>query len=480
MAGMEIHASIDMSPTNTIWHDADAFFQYITRCQSLLQQGKPDNDFLLYFPIYDIWYKQQDNRLLMFDIHKMKERAPQFISSVDNIVDAGYDVDYISDKYVLSTRFENQHLTTSGGETYKAIIVPGANQMPLSTLKHLLELAKEGATIVFLNNAPSSVPGFYNLAQRNKEFEDLVRPVFKDAKFPAAKVQSYGKGKIITGTDYKQALQDCQVSNEPLRSENNLRFVRRKMTDGYLYFVSALSSESTESWVTLGKDAQSVMFFNPMDGKTGLANTRMKDGKIQVYLQLASGQSIFIKTFDKALTGVPQWHYIQPAGNSICLDKSWKLKFIQSEPAVNSEFTLTKLGSWTDLGNDTLKVNKGTARYSTEVNIPSSGANDWLLDLGDVRESARVRVNGKEVAVLWAVPYRTTIGKYLHPGKNSIELDVTNLPANRIADYDRRKVNWRIFKEINFVKLGYVKGDFSGWSIVPSGLLGPVKLIPLK
>ena len=57
---------------------------------------------------------------------------------------------------------------------------------------------------------------------------------------------------------------------------------------------------------------------------------------------------------------------------------------------------------------------------------------------------------------------------------------VTNLSANRIADMDRRGVKWRIFKDINIAALGYKKGTYAGWEPVPSGLLGPVRIIPLK
>ena len=64
-----------------------------------------------------------------------------------------------------------------------------------------------------------------------------------------------------------------------------------------------------------------------------------------------------------------------------------------------------------------------------------------MLDLGDVRESAKVIINNKSVATLWAVPFRCMIGKYLKSGINTIEIEVTNLPANRIADLDRRGKN---------------------------------------
>ena len=103
-----------------------------------------------------------------------------------------------------------------------------------------------------------------------------------------------------------------------------------------------------------------------------------------------------------------------------------------------------------------------------------------MLDLGDVRESARVRINGQEVATLIAVPYRCLVGEYLRPGVNTLEVEVTNLPANRIADMDRRNVPWRIYKDANIVNIHYKKDNYGKWESVPSGLLGPVRLIPMQ
>ena len=57
-----------------------------------------------------------------------------------------------------------------------------------------------------------------------------------------------------------------------------------------------------------------------------------------------------------------------------------------------------------------------------------------------------------------------------------LEIEVTNLPANRIRDLDLRKVDWKIMKDINLVTLRYTNFDASGWDIAPSGLLGPVRL----
>jgi hypothetical protein len=142
---------------------------------------------------------------------------------------------------------------------------------------------------------------------------------------------------------------------------------------------------------------------------------------------------------------------------------------------------MTELRSWADAPDDAAQRFGGTARYETEFTLPAgTKADDWQLDLGDVRETARVFVNGKEVDLLWSLPFRTNIGAQLRAGKNTLAIEVTNLAANRIRDLDRRKVEWKKFHEINFVNIFYKPFDASEWPLQPSGLLGPVTLTPLK
>jgi hypothetical protein len=72
------------------------------------------------------------------------------------------------------------------------------------------------------------------------------------------------------------------------------------------------------------------------------------------------------------------------------------------------------------------------------------------------------------------------LGSALRPGRNVLEIEVTNLAANRIRDLDRRHVPWKIMREINLVDINYHPFDASRWPLTPSGLLGPVTLTPLR
>ena len=467
--GWKFYASIDMSPTNSIWKDAPSFFDYISRCQSFLQMGAPDNDFLLYLPIYDMW-QEQDGRLLMFDIHKMSQRAPRFIEAVHRIYNAGYDVDYISDNFIRNAQCVDGKIVTSGGISFKALIIPGVKLMPDDVLAKLVKLASEGATLVFLDRFPEDVPGYNALDLRRENFNQWLE-----------KLKSQNKERILFGHDYAETLRQTGVRPEIMKRDWGLSCIRRCNEDGYHYFISALKSEDTEGWIPLGVKAKSALFFDPMTGEQGKAALRDVNGQTEVYMQLSSGSSIILKTFSACDVDVKAWNYFKTSreGISIGINK-FDFCFSTSLPEIHGTLKQVQVGTWTNYNLPEVKNTMGTGVYKTTFVINPLSAPEWMLDLGDVRESAKVIINNKSVATLWAVPFRCMIGKYLKSGINTIEIEVTNLPANRIADLDRRGKEWRVFKEINMVDRNYNKTGYANWESVPSGLLTPVRLIPME
>lgn len=474
--GWLFYASVNMSPTNSIWRDTPAFFSYITRCQSFLQMGQPDNDFLIYLPVYDMW-NEQSGRLLLFGIHGMDKLAPKFINTIHRITNSGYDGDYISDSFIRSTRFKDGKLITSGGTNYKALVVPAAHLMPNDVLAHLLELAQQGATIVFLENYPSDTPGYGGLEQRRKGFHRTIQQL-PTVSFTETTVTPVGKGKVITGTDYARTLASCEIPAEEMKTKFGLQMIRRMNATGHHYFISSLQSKGVDHWVTLGKKAVAAVLFDPMTGKSGEARIRQTDGQTEVYLQLRSGESVILQTYQQPLQDARPWTYLKEQPISLQLDHGWKLHFATSQPEIKDTFKIDRPSSWTTINHPSASINMGTGVYSLDIELPVLQADDWILDLGDVRESARVRINGQEAGCVWAVPYRLNVGHLLKPGKNHIEVEVTNLPANRIAELDRRGVNWRKFKEINMVGLSYRPVNYGEWSPMPSGLNSEVRLIP--
>ncbi|WP_448634317.1 glycosylhydrolase-like jelly roll fold domain-containing protein [Pedobacter panaciterrae] len=163
---------------------------------------------------------------------------------------------------------------------------------------------------------------------------------------------------------------------------------------------------------------------------------------------------------------------------AIALNKQWFLHFTKGGPELPPDQTLNTLRSWTDSGDPKSIAFAGTGVYSSTFNIESKSAKEYVLDLGKVNESARVWINGKEVGIIWSIPFQARIGKFLIPGKNTIKIEVVNLMANRIRDMDIKKIKWKNYHEINFVNINYKDFDASSWKVMPSGLTGPVSITP--
>ena len=149
-------------------------------------------------------------------------------------------------------------------------------------------------------------------------------------------------------------------------------------------------------------------------------------------------------------------------------------------PTLPPEYQTAGLVSWTTRTNAEYQRFAGTARYTVEFEKPGGSADDWMLDLGRVCESARVRLNGRTIGALWCPPFEISVGAFLRPGTNRLEVEVTNLAANRVRDLDRRKVGWKNFYDINVVGRDYHPLDASNWPLLDSGLLGPVMLKPVN
>ncbi|MCD8186880.1 MAG: glycosyl hydrolase family 2, partial [Rikenellaceae bacterium] len=322
--------------------------------------------------------------------------------------------------------------------------------------------------------------GLADLDSRRAAMNTLTAQLPATQFTDAALVHEQGNGRIITGTDYESLLQATGTTAESFKKEFGGQFIRREHASGHIYFLTMLQNNTVDGWVTLAAPAESAMLFDPMTGNKGLAEVRQANGLSQIYLQLCPDESVIVKTFShKQITDTP-WKYLKPEGLPVNVDQGWSVSFLESAPAIDGTFDIDRLISWTELPHENAEINMGTALYKTTFTLPAVPADEWELNLGAVHESAQVRINGQDAVTLFAIPYTTRIGHLLKSGENTIEVEVTNLPANRIRDYDKRGVEWRIFKDINFVNVFYSPMKYDVWEVTPSGLTGPVTLTPMK
>ena len=435
--GWKFYASIDMSPTNSIWRDAPYLMQYIERCQSFLQLGEPDNDFLVYLPVRDMWRirgpRNDDDKqasknrrggedlLMQFDIHTMDEKAPQFIRSILTIDSLGYDCDYISDRQLAKVRIENGMLVTEGGTRYRALIVPS------------------GTTV-------------------DKRLKALLTPL-----------QDY----VINGE--KPQAMARYAKAEAMKSELHLRAIRRKTTDSWHYFMANLTPNDVSSSVALTVPCKSATWYDPMTGD--ITPAVITNGK--VCINLRSGESRILKTSttsNDSSTNPTSLTCSTNFSEALPITGPWTLTFTEEAPKVDQTFKLDKLQTWETLSPEAA-ITMGTGVYTTTFRLTKQQARQhWMLDLGDVRETARVYLNGRFLGCAWAVPFVLDCRDALQKGKNELRIEVTNLPANRIADLDRKGVKWRKMNEINVVDINYKKTTYEGWTPVKSGLNSEVRL----
>ena len=146
-----------------------------------------------------------------------------------------------------------------------------------------------------------------------------------------------------------------------------------------------------------------------------------------------------------------------------------------------------KLVDWTKRSEPAVRYFSGTAVYKQVFSMPAPGAGRrCYLDLGTVKDTARVRLNGKDLGVVWCPPWRVEITGATKPGENALEIEVVNLWPNRLIgdsklpDGQRRT---RTGLKIDIIDARESATALVGWlckDLLPSGLLGPVTIQTLQ
>jgi alpha-L-rhamnosidase len=461
--GWFFYAATQMNPTNPLWRDFAALHAYVARVQSVLQQGDPNNQILLYWPQADL----DDDPAGLMRQYGMHENAWSKDSNAGRLalrlLEAGYSFDFVSDAQLSRFKAIDTHIE-SENSIYRVLVVPRTRRMPLESLEALHGLAASGARVVF-EAPPEDVSGYGNLAERRMQFAQLRAALFRD---PAR-----------SSADLVRDLESLGPVREPM-AEQGLWFVRRVIDGDLCYFIVNPTARPVSGWIPIGARARYALLLDPLSGDAGL--TAIRDSAnaktSEVHLQLESGQSMLLRAayFPPTQT---KWRTLVAAGEPRALDGPWRVKFLDAGPALRKVRTVTALASWTGWSPEAQRFS-GTVRYRHEFSVSPESADDWLLDLGDVRETARVTLNGSLLGTTWALPARLRVGEALRRGRNLLEIEVTNLPANRVRDLDLRKVDWKIMKDINLASLKYSALDAATWEPLDSGLLGPVRLVPMK
>jgi hypothetical protein len=480
--GWLFYAAVHFQPTNPQWKDFHALNTYITRIQSFLQQGKPTNDVLMYYPIADR-YAEPGNALLQhFDGMEKNFEHTDFEFASKWMQEKGFSFDFFSDRQLNQFRFENNTIVT-GGNAYQTIFLPANKLISEKTMGQLLLLANQGAKILVYKNLPQDVPGLASLAKRQEIFQQLLQSLHFKADGILKKAIT-GKGMVIVSDDLNALMAAGGIQQNAV-VEKGLSSIQRKMNDGITHFITNRNNTAFNDWISIDEGANAVALFNPMTGKTGLADWRRNaKGDVEIQIQLQPYESIIIQTFQKAKIGNP-YPYLQTIGEPIAIQGNWTINFLQGGPTIPMAVQTKQLASWTTFGGEDKKDFSGTANYHIAFEKPAGKASAWLLDLGKVHETAEVKINGKTIATLVGPTFQCVIPTQLLQRNNTLDIVVANLMANRIAYMDRNNIPWKIFYNTNMpakLKENSFNGIFSAaaWQPLASGIIGPVTLTALK
>lgn len=300
----------------------------------------------------------------------------------------------------------------------------------------------------------------------------------------------------------KSVLTDC----------DSVMWIHRRSDNTDFYFIVNAQDKQDTVCVTVNVSKRIPELWYPDKGTMREAPYWKSTGKqTQVRLVMNPRESVFL-VLRKPTHSSGTTLYIPPlqviATKNI--SKEWRISF---PPGWGAPEQLVKdsLCSWTEETNSGVRYFSGTARYKRLIKIDRiSKQYRYILDLGEVKNLARVFVNGKEVDHLWKKPFRCDITDYIHPQTNTLEIDVTNLWVNRMVGDEQEPddIEWdkpfvydyapgkpevgRFMKEIpEWLQKGLPRPSQNRHTVVsfkffkknspllPSGLLGPVSIIIL-
>jgi len=475
--GWMFYAAVHFGPTNTFWNDFGTLNTYITRSQSFLQRGKPDNDILLYYPISDEYAVRGRSLLLHFD---GAAKGSSVRAAAENLFEKGYAFDYISDRQILKLESKQGQILT-GGISYQTILLPPVKLIPVETFEKIIDLAKGGATVL-MEQLPEDVPGMSKFTERKAKFQEL-KTSLKFVSSEGIQKAKVGKGEILVG-NLSGLLVQAKIRREAM-FDKGLQCIRRIDGNTTIYFIANRGTAIVDGMVPIETKIGSAVLYNPMNGQFGKTTTKISVSSDEVYLQLNPGESCLVQVFTGKVVA-PEYAYMKSSGDKINLDANWVLTFVSGGPELPQPLKISKLGSWTDIEGNSYKAFSGTAVYKTTFAKPLGETKYYRLELGKVAHSARITLNGKELVTLIGPPFSIDISASEMKRENTLEISVTNLMGNRIAEMERKGQPYKIFYNVNFPAYKATNRGANGlfttsdWQPQESGLFGPVTLTPLQ
>jgi hypothetical protein len=252
-------------------------------------------------------------------------------------------------------------------------------------------------------------------------------------------------------------------------------YIHRRENDKDIYFVTNLNKTAQSQVCSFRVCGKQPEFWDAMTGKTRLAKAFTQSGdKTVIPIELAPHESVFV-VFQKPISS--QMQGTDPSNSPklstvATLSNPWTVKFDTKWGGPESSI-FPNLVSWTERPEEGIKFFSGKATYSQTFDFDAHTGKTYL-DLGRVKHVAQIRLNGKDLGVLWTFPWRVEVTGLLKAKGNVLEIDVINLWANRVIGDLALPKEKRLTTTHDGFRFDMITKDTP---LVESGLLGPVRIL---
>jgi hypothetical protein len=420
---------------------AKVWTDYLSRSSYLLQQGK--------FVADIVYYYGEDNNI-----------TGLFGKAMPSIPE-GYNFDFINtDALINLLTFKDGKLMTPSGMSYQVLVLDNnAKKMSLPVLKKISALVKSGA--VLIGSKPEVTP---SLSDDQNEFVKVVNEIWNS-----------NNQKVYIDKPLNEVLSSLRVMQDftytKPQANTKLLYLHRRSSTLDIFWINNRNDQEENVDVNVRIEGKVPELWHPDTGKREPVSYNISNGVTKVRLHLSAYDAVFLIFRERATQPTITLPPTQEKTLST-IEGSWKVNF-QKDRGAPSEVTLGKLISLTESQDLGIKYFSGTATYTKSITADKNwiGVKGQLwLDLGEVKNIAEVKVNGKVLDVVWKRPFRVDISNALRAGDNLIEIKVTNLWVNRLIGDQQSGVT----EKITYTTMPFYQANSP---LLPSGLLGPVKIV---
>lgn len=419
---------------------AGAWSAYLARSSFMLQQGQFVAQVLVYYG--------EDNNITSL----YHDKPP--------VVPEGYNYDFVNaDALMNKIMVKDGKMITATGMRYDVLYLDSnAVRMSVDVLKKIHALAKAGVVIAGVK--PVQTTG---LADKPEEFQKLVQEVWQS-----------GHAKVSQGKDLSSVLQSVGIEPDfeysRTDAKTRLMYVHRRLKDREIYWVNNRNNREETVTLRFRVAGRVPQVWHPEDGRVEDVGYRVKGSLTEVDVNMMPNDAVFVVFSGKAT--VTEKKIAPVVLRDLAVVKGpWTVAF-QAQRGAPASVVLPVLESLAKHSDPGVKYFSGTAVYHNIIQIEAGWLKDnkeILLNLGAVKDLAEVWVNGQAVGIVWKTPFQLDIRRWLKAGENKIDIRVTNLWVNRLIGDAQPGA-----KKITYTTMPFYQATSP---LLPSGLLGPVKIL---